>query len=93
MFPEKDLSLVKIRKQFYRAYELIYSKKFDPERYRKDKVIKKKHLKRICGNCPEYDTCKTPCPDVLAFVDQDRKTSTSEFIPGNEFWEVYNNER
>lgn len=67
------------KKAFYKAYELIYGKKYDPADYEKPE-IKKEYLKKFCNTCMEKSTCncKVPCPDVVKFVDQDSKTSNRE---------------
>jgi hypothetical protein len=61
-----------VKKQFYRSFELIYSKKFNPNDYQKPE-IKAEYLKRECSTCLEYSTCKDLCPDVLSYADQDTK--------------------
>lgn len=53
--------------RFCKAYELLYGKKYDPADYEKPE-IKKKYLKKECNTCKEKPTCKTLCPDVIAFV-------------------------
>ena len=68
----KELGLKKdaVRKMYYRAYEIIYQKKFDTANYEKIE-IKKEYLKRVCETCPERETCTELCPDVIDFVEQD----------------------
>lgn len=60
------------KKMFYKTYELIYGKKYNPADYKKPK-IKKEYLKRECNTCKEKPTCKDLCPDVIKFVNQDTK--------------------
>lgn len=58
------------KKAFYKAYELIYGKKYDPADYEKPD-IKKEYNKRVCDTCTERPTCNNICPDVSNFVEQD----------------------
>lgn len=71
----KELNLRKdtVRKMFYRAYEIIFGKKYDTNYYEKPE-IKKKYLKRVCETCKERKDCTDLCPDVLDFVNQDTKS-------------------
>jgi len=60
------------KKSFYRAYELTQCRKYDPEILRKEIwLVKQEELKKTCATCPDRDTCRVLCPEVLAFVDQD----------------------
>lgn len=65
------------KKQFYRAYELIYSKKYEAALYEKPE-IKKEYLSRVCDTCEQRQSCKKPCPPVIAFVEQDIKSYQRE---------------
>ncbi len=58
------------KKQFYRAYEITYGRKYNPADYEKPK-LKKEYLKRTCKTCTEKPTCKNLCPDVISFVEQE----------------------
>lgn len=60
------------KKQFYKAHEIIFGKKYNPADYEKPE-IKKEYLKRECNTCKERPTCKDQCPDVIEFVEQDSK--------------------
>ena len=70
------------KKKFYRAYELIYGKKYDPVRYRRP-AIEKEDIKVHCGNCSKRSTCKELCPTALAYVEQDNKNYQRERTYGN----------
>lgn len=65
------------KKKYYRAYELIYGKEYDPAKYERPE-IKKRYLKRCCATCEQQPTCKELCPDVIGYVDQDIKISSRE---------------
>ena len=58
------------RKQFYRAFKLIYGKTYKAADFEKPE-IKKNYLKQECSTCSQKPTCKDLCPDVFAFVNQD----------------------
>ena len=61
------------KKAFARAFELIEGRKFDPVYYQKHyEKINKFELPTTCGTCPHRNTCSDPCPDMLAFIDQDQ---------------------
>lgn len=77
-----DIAEDTARKQFYRAYELIYGKKYKATDFKKPE-IKKNYLNRECSTCSQKPTCKDPCPDVLAFVNQDTKQYQREQSFGN----------
>jgi hypothetical protein len=59
------------RKQFYRAYELIYGEKYNSATYLQPE-IKKEYLKRHCNTCEVRLYCRDLCPDVLGYVNQDK---------------------
>jgi len=74
------------KKSFYRAYELIEGRKYDPlvfrELYRK---IRKEDLSRTCGKCSDSvrKACGASgnlCPEMAAFVDQDHVSSQMKVI-------------
>lgn len=77
----KELSIKEptAKKRFYKAYELLYGKKYNPDYYEKPE-IKKAYLKKECSTCKERETCKELCPDVIAFVEQDNKTYLREYL-------------
>jgi len=56
------------KKDYYRAYELIHRKPYDPNL---SEELKKEYLELYCDVCPEQPTCTELCPSVLPFVDQD----------------------
>lgn len=60
------------KKKFYRAYELIYGKKYEVTDYKRP-PIREKYLKRHCNTCEQKSTCRVLCPEVIGFVDQDTK--------------------
>ena len=63
------------KKSFYRAYELIEGRSYEVTDFRQDnKEIKKEEVRRTCATCPDKPFCDTLCPDVLAYVDQDRSS-------------------
>lgn len=73
------------KKRYYRAYELITGKKFNPIDFQRPEV-KKEYLKKECSTCSEHPdrggTCKDLCPDVIALVEQDTKRSQRELAVG-----------
>lgn len=69
----------KVKKSFYRAFELTQNRKYDPEILIKQIwLVRKKSLKKTCDNCPDRDSCTVLCPEILQFVDQDALKSTKE---------------
>ncbi len=60
------------KKSFYRAFELILGRKYDPGILKREIwVIHKNEMQKTCDSCPDRLTCGTLCPDVIPFVDQD----------------------
>ncbi len=69
------------KKSFYRAYEMIEGRQYNPEHFRRDYwEIRKTELKRTCATCPDRGRCTVLCPDVLPFVNQDEKKSSRELL-------------
>lgn len=69
---ETGIKVDTAKKAFGRAYELIEGSRYDPKRYKElYKKIKTSELKHTCATCQDRDNCKEPCPDVLAYIDQD----------------------
>ncbi|MDA8179569.1 MAG: hypothetical protein M0T69_08545 [Deltaproteobacteria bacterium] len=74
---EMKISPDSAKKSFYRAYELIEGRTYDPLVFRKlYRKIKKEELSRECGECPDSvrRTCGSSgnlCPEMAAFVAQD----------------------
>lgn len=60
------------KKKFYRAYELIYGKPYDPSQYERPAVYKTSMI-GLCSDCKQWSTCRVLCPDAIAFVDQDTR--------------------
>lgn len=58
------------KKKFYRAYELIYGKAFEPAVYERP-PIRKKYMENYCAKCKQRGICKEPCPEVVDYVEQD----------------------
>lgn len=73
------ISEATVKKRYYRAYELIYRKKYNPAVYKKPE-IKKEYLKNYCEICKIRDSCTELCPDVIAYVEQDTKY-LREYLP------------
>jgi hypothetical protein len=67
----KKLNISTVRKAYYRAFELVYGEKFDPNKHKPEKLPVK--LRRTCDKCPEYSTCKALCPEVLKYYLQDEE--------------------
>jgi hypothetical protein len=60
------------RQRYYRAYELTQGEKYNLEVVANEvRKINKIELARTCDNCEERSTCQNPCPDILAFIEQD----------------------
>lgn len=57
------------KQSFYRAAELTQRKKYDPKILKRE--IVKDDLKKTCNTCSLRKTCKTICPDVLRYIEQD----------------------
>lgn len=71
-----------VKKKFYRAYELIYRKKYNPADY-EHPPIREKYIKRHCRTCEQRPTCKELCPDVIGYVDQDNMGYQREMTFGD----------
>lgn len=52
--PPQKLNSSTTIKAYYRAFELVYGEKFDPEKHKSEKLAIK--LKRTCDKCPECST-------------------------------------
>lgn len=66
------------KKSFARAYELIEGRRYDPKRYKElYKEIVALELKKTCSTCQERNSCTEPCPDVIAFIDQEDGKQTA----------------
>ena len=76
--PKLDVST--IRKAYYRAFELVYEEKFDPEKHKLEKLTVE--LRRSCDKCPEQSTCEALCPQVLEYADQGSKASLRGLVSG-----------
>lgn len=80
-----------IRKQFYRAYELIYNQKYDHSKFT-FRNISLEDLHKTCLDCPTRNTCIELCPEVLPFTEQDQKKYQRElcctypFEDGDEYF-------
>jgi hypothetical protein len=62
-----------VKSRFYKAFELIYNKPYDPNLFIKaKKTVHKESLQRLCNDCNERETCTTPCPDIIQFIEQDQ---------------------
>ena len=70
------------KKMFYKAYELLCGRKYNPADYERPE-IKKQYLKKECKTCKEKPTCKDLCPDVIKFVEQDNKKYLRESLKPN----------
>ncbi len=75
--------------RYYRAIELTQGKKYDPAEMKKAFArVRKSELKLTCAACPKRGTCKTLCPELLRYVDQDtvrrreRRRSDFAYDPG-----------
>jgi hypothetical protein len=67
-----ELSEDTAKKNFYRAYELIQGKKYEPEKLKREVWEHKiKDLKRTCESCPDRLRCRELCPDAMAYAEQD----------------------
>jgi hypothetical protein len=67
------------RKAYYRDFEKIMGKKYDPSEHgRKKKFINAD--KGLCGKCQKRETCTVLCPDALAYYNQDVKSHKSNTV-------------
>lgn len=80
--PPQKVDISTVRKAYYRAFELVYEEKFDPEKHKPEKLPVK--LRRTCDKCPEYATCKALCPEVLEYAVQDEKYQREAPMPEHE---------
>ncbi len=76
------------KKAFAQAYLLIEEHPLDGSHIKKRlKEVDLEELRRTCATCPEKPerggTCKEPCPDVLAFIEQDQIRSFGRPTPPN----------
>ncbi len=60
-----------IRKAYLRAFSDIMLEDYDPNSHNRGRLTKAQ-LQKTCDTCPEYNECNVPCPQVLAFVEQDK---------------------
>ncbi len=61
------------KSRFYKAFELIYKKPYDPNLFKKNKkTVHKESLRKHCDTCKERQTCSTPCPDIIQYIEQDQ---------------------
>ncbi len=68
---KEKLSTVTMR--YYRAIELTQGRKYDPAGMKKAVArVRKSEMKITCSVCPQRATCKTLCPEMLRYADQDR---------------------
>ena len=67
-----NISVSTAKKRYYRAYEILHDKKYNPAFYKKPE-IKKEYLGKECSSCKERETCEDLCPDVILLVGQDTK--------------------
>ncbi len=68
---KQDKSLV--RTAYLRAFELIMEEPYDPGRHDRKKLTKDQ-LEKTCDVCETRNTCTLPCPEILAFINQDYRT-------------------
>lgn len=61
-----------VRKAYFRAFAEIMLEEYNRDKHNK-KHLTKSQLRMTCDKCESRATCDTPCPEVLAFIDQDRK--------------------
>jgi len=73
------ISEEKAKDRFYRAYELTQMEPYDPDKFRREKYVKKIDLKNHCDDCVDRESCKELCPAVMPFVDQDRPSKKEIF--------------
>lgn len=76
---ELNCNMPTVKKRFYRAYQLIYGREYNPANYEKPE-IKKKYLEKTCATCNEKSACKDLCPDVFNYVNQDTKPYQRELL-------------
>jgi hypothetical protein len=67
----QDKSLV--RTAYLRAFELIMGEPYDPIKHDRKKLTKEQ-LDKTCDICETRDACSLPCPEILAFINQDYRT-------------------
>jgi hypothetical protein len=66
------------KKSFYRAFEIIYGKRFDLKAWEKDRAEKPS---KTCANCTQQEECIArgeACPEIF-----EEKTSTREYLAEN----------
>jgi hypothetical protein len=78
----QELNVSTVRKAYYRAFELVYGEKFDPNRHRPEKLPME--LRKTCDRCPEKTTCKALCPEAWEYYMQDEKYQREIPMPEHE---------
>jgi hypothetical protein len=67
------------RKAYYRAFELVYGEKFDPDKHKPGKLPIP--LRRTCDQCLQYSSCEALCPEVLEYASQDKRDRRDTPMP------------
>ena len=63
-----------VKMMFYKAFELIFGKPYDPDFFKDYKSkIPKRSLEKCCDTCEERKTCKEPCSIIIPYIMQDWK--------------------
>ncbi|MHB8790191.1 MAG: hypothetical protein ACYDBT_09950 [Desulfobulbaceae bacterium] len=76
IYRETGIKVDAAKKAFARAYELIEGRRYIRDSFKEGYMeILAPELKRTCATCPDNParggSCSEPCPDVLAFIEQD----------------------
>jgi hypothetical protein len=66
----------KAKKQYARAYEIIYEEKYNPYKFKREPLIIKGSDKQ-CKTCPDRDKCTELCPQMIAIVSNDENIKES----------------
>lgn len=70
-----EIGLSAAKMAFRRAYELIESRPYAPEAFRRENLpVNISELPRTCADCPIRNTCEELCPDMLRYVEQDQSS-------------------
>jgi len=82
LYPSELLATTKERakKKYYKAYELILHKEYDPERKKQDIILRKEELKKYCTICTDKTCLKDgiPCHEISLLLEP-------EYVPGSQY--------
>ncbi len=78
------LNVSTVRKGYLRAFDLIMLEKYNPRKYNR-KGIAKEQLAKTCQICDSRASCRTLCPSVLPYIEQDYASRRGVFFEDRGF--------